>query len=76
MKSDAAISGYTEDGLVFDDGSKLKADVIVLTTGFVGSIRGTIASKLGEDIASQVEEYWGLNSEGEIRGAYKPTGRK
>ncbi|EEP75592.1 predicted protein [Uncinocarpus reesii 1704] len=74
MKSDAVITEYTENGLLFSDGSELKADVIVFTTGFVGTIRDDVAKYLGQDVASQVEEYWGLDQEGEIRGAYKPTG--
>ncbi|KAI1990494.1 hypothetical protein LOZ53_001575 [Ophidiomyces ophidiicola] len=74
MKSDSLITAYTEDGLAFSDGSELKADVIVFTTGFVGTIRDDVAKYLGKEIASQVDEYWGLDPEGEIRGAYKPTG--
>jgi hypothetical protein len=33
-----------------------------------------VADKLGNDIAEQVEDYWGMNAEGETLGAFKPTG--
>lgn len=29
----------------------------------------------GEGIYAQVEDYWGINQEGELKGAYVPTGR-
>ncbi|EER24455.1 Flavin-binding monooxygenase-like family protein [Coccidioides posadasii C735 delta SOWgp] len=74
MKSDALITAYTENGLLLSDGSELKADVIVFTTGFVGTLRDEVAKYLGQQIADQVDEYWGLDTEGEIRGAYKPIG--
>jgi flavin-dependent dehydrogenase len=76
MKSDALPVGYTEDGLQFSDGSTLKADVIVFATGFTGNLRDIVRDVFGADVADKVEDYWGLNSEGELRGAYKPSGRK
>ncbi|PGH04839.1 hypothetical protein GX51_03326 [Blastomyces parvus] len=74
VKSGSAISGYSNDGLMFDDGSELKADIIVLATGFEMSFRPIVARILGADIAAQVEEFWGLDEEGEVRGAWKPIG--
>lgn len=63
------------DGLQFDDGTELKADLIVFATGFSGNIRQTVCNTLGDDIAEQIEDFWGLSEEGEILGAYKPSGR-
>ncbi|KKZ60411.1 hypothetical protein EMCG_00697 [[Emmonsia] crescens] len=74
VKSDSLIAGYTKDGLMFEDGSELKADIIVLATGFEMSFRPTVARILGADVAAQIEEFWGLDEEGEIRGAWKPIG--
>jgi hypothetical protein len=48
--------------------------LIVFATGFSGNIRQTVADTLGEDIADQVEDFWGLNKEGELLGAFKPSG--
>lgn len=61
---------------MFEDGSELKADIIVLATGFEMSFRPTVARILGADVAAQIEEFWGLDEEGEVRGAWKPIGRK
>ncbi|KAK2782663.1 hypothetical protein FQN52_000763 [Onygenales sp. PD_12] len=74
VKSDALIAGYTEDGLIFDDGSELKTDIILHATGFETSYRPTISRILGPEIAARVNDFWGLDQEGEIKGAYKPSG--
>jgi len=76
MKSDALATGYYEDGLVFDDGSKLDADVIVFATGFEGNMKVMIRDLFSKDIAAQLDDFWGLDDEGEIQGAFRPSGRK
>ncbi|KAF7114924.1 hypothetical protein CNMCM5793_000694 [Aspergillus hiratsukae] len=74
VKSDSRLVSYTEDGLMFEDGSHLPADVVVYATGFAGNLRDTVREYFGEEIHAQVEDYWGINQEGEIKGAYVPTG--
>lgn len=76
MKSDALAIGYYEDGLVFDDGSKLGADVIVFATGFEGNMKVMIRDLFSDDVAAQLDDFWGLDEEGEIRGAFRPSGRE
>ncbi|KAL1970059.1 hypothetical protein VTN77DRAFT_6464 [Rasamsonia byssochlamydoides] len=74
IKSDALPVAYTEEGLLFSDGSHLKADVIVFATGFAGNMRDVVREIFGADVADGVEDFWGLNSEGELKGAFKPSG--
>lgn len=76
MKSDSLPTRYVKDGLVFGDGTYLKADVIVFATGFVGNMRQQVSQLFGSDIGDQVGDYWGLDEEGELKGVFKPTGRK
>lgn len=76
MKSDSLPIEYTKDGLKCSDGSHLKGDIIVFATGFVLDMLKAVENIFGQKIASQVEEFWGLDEEGEIKGAFKPTGRK
>ena len=76
MKSDALPTHYTPEGLAFDDGTEIKADVIVFATGFNCSMREMAGTIVGPEIEDQLEDLWGFNSEGEIRGAFKYTGRK
>ncbi|OQV11152.1 hypothetical protein CLAIMM_15036 [Cladophialophora immunda] len=74
MKSDALPSHYTPTGLAFSDGTEIPADVIVFCTGFVGNAKPDIERIFGQGVATKVEDYWGLNEEGELRGAFKPMG--
>ena len=54
----------------------MKADAIVFATGFVGTMKATIRELLGSDVADHVEDFWGVNEEGEVKGAFKPCGRQ
>lgn len=66
----------TETGLLFDDGSRLDADVIVVCTGFALDVLGEVIKIVGPEIGERLDHYWGLDAEGELRGAYKPLGCK
>ncbi|KAH9213912.1 putative flavin-containing monooxygenase [Leptodontidium sp. 2 PMI_412] len=72
VKSNAKPVRYVEDGLLFDDGSLLKADVIVFATGFQSNLRMIVENLFGPEVASKSEDYWGLDPEGEVFGAFKP----
>ncbi|OAX78966.1 hypothetical protein ACJ72_06720 [Emergomyces africanus] len=74
VKSGSLITSYTKNGLMFEDGCELEADIIVLATGYEMSLRPTVARILGTDVAAQIDEFWGLDEEGEVRGAWKPIG--
>ncbi len=71
----------TPDGVRLDDGSELKADVIVFATGY-GSMNGWAAQLISQEVADKVGKCWGLGSdtpkdpgpwEGELRNMWKPT---
>jgi cation diffusion facilitator CzcD-associated flavoprotein CzcO len=64
------------EGLEFEDGSCLPADVIVLATGYDHDFRSTVAKIIGQDSAERMSEYGGLNGEGEQRGFARYSGRK
>ena len=64
-----------EDGLICANGDHLVADVIIFATGFVGNLRVVVAELFGHDLAGQLQDYWGLDEEGELKGAFKPCGR-
>ena len=75
------VSEIVEDGVLFEDGSKLEADLIVYATGY-GSMNGWIADLIDQDTADKVGKCWGLGSEtpkdpgpweGEQRNMWKPT---
>lgn len=74
VKSDSRLVSYAEDGLLFEDGTHLPADVVIYATGYTGNLRDSVREYFGEGIYAQVEDYWGINQEGELKGAYVPTG--
>ncbi|KAK3111116.1 hypothetical protein LTR53_013950 [Teratosphaeriaceae sp. CCFEE 6253] len=62
------VQGLTEKGLDFNDGTSLPADLIVLATGFQHDFRVDAARLVGKNVAEQMDDYWGLDAEGELRG--------
>lgn len=76
MKSSALPTHYSRTGLVFDDGTEIAADVIVFCTGFRANMRINVEELFGKEIADRVDDFYTLDDEGELKGAFKPTGRK
>ncbi|KAI1793669.1 dimethylaniline monooxygenase (N-oxide-forming) [Ganoderma leucocontextum] len=73
VKSLVSLQRFTKNSLVLSDGTELPADVVVFATGY-DYIRETNAALLGEEVINQTEEVFGLDSEGEIKGSYRPCG--
>lgn len=76
VKSGIDVTSFTETGLEFADGERLDADVIVFATGFEPNYNIATKKIFGPELSDQLQEYWGVDAEGEIRGAWKPVGRK
>ena len=77
----AVVKEITVDGVAFEDGSTLPADLIVYATGY-GSMNGWAAKIISQEVADKVGKCWGLGSattkdpgpwEGELRNMWKPT---
>lgn len=71
MKSDAALSHFTPNGIAFKDGSEIPADLVVLSTGFEKSMRHSVRRLLGDDTADRITDTWGIDEDGEIEGIWK-----
>lgn len=76
VKSGSNIMSFTKRGLQFDDGTELDADVVVFATGFQNDMRTRVAGIVGDGIAHGLSEFYGIDEEGELRGAWKSTGRE
>ena len=81
LKSGVEVARLTEDSVVLDDGSELKADLVVYATGY-GSMNQWAAELISPEVADKVGKCWGLGSgtardpgpwEGELRNMWKPT---
>jgi len=75
MQSSSLPVRYLENGLECADGTQLPADLIVVATGFVGNLRLVVSNMFGPEAAGQLEDYWGMDDEGELKGAFKQSGR-
>jgi len=81
LESGREVERLTEDAVVLEDGTELKADLVVYATGY-GSMNGWAAQLISQDVADAVGKCWGLGSgttkdpgpwEGELRNMWKPT---
>ena len=81
LKAGSDVREITEDSVILEDGTELKADLIVYATGY-GSMNGWAAELISQDVADRVGKCWGLGSdtpkdpgpwEGEQRNMWKPT---
>ncbi|EXJ60082.1 hypothetical protein A1O7_04232 [Cladophialophora yegresii CBS 114405] len=73
VKSGVPITNFTPHGLKFQDGSELRADVVVIATGQDHDYRNQVGEIVGRDYASRLGEFWGLDEEGEVRNIMKPA---
>lgn len=58
LKQGKEIVKLTKDGVLFDDGVELKADIVVCATGY-SSIRDTVRRVISDDVADRLGSVWG-----------------
>ena len=84
VRSGVSIRSLTPDGILFDDGSELAADVVIACTGYQ-SMHETVAAIVSREAADRVGPCWGLGSgvrgdpgpwQGEPRNMWKPTAQE
>ncbi|KAF2168778.1 hypothetical protein M409DRAFT_65185 [Zasmidium cellare ATCC 36951] len=68
------VKGLYAEGLEFEDGSRIPADLIVLATGFSHDFRAQAGKIIGTEAAGKMDEFGGLDKEGEMRGFARPSG--
>tara|TARA_R110000772_G_scaffold14417_1_gene41656 strand:+ start:1351 stop:3084 length:1734 start_codon:yes stop_codon:yes gene_type:complete len=81
LKTTTGVKEITEDSVIFDDDTELKADLIVYATGY-GNMIGWIEDLISKEVADKVGICGGIGSEtihdpgpweGESRNMWKPT---
>ncbi|KAM5540398.1 hypothetical protein V8D89_005856 [Ganoderma adspersum] len=73
VKNGHSLQRFTENGVVFSDGSELSADLVIFATGYT-NMRQNNKELFGEDVIDMTDEVYGLDAEGELRGSYRPSG--
>ncbi|KAI0158361.1 FAD/NAD(P)-binding domain-containing protein [Xylariaceae sp. FL1272] len=72
-QSPKGISGFSSDGLVLQDGNELKADVVILATGY-DNMKTTAQKIMGDKVAARLKDVWDLDEEGELNAMWRPSG--
>ncbi|KAG2339396.1 FAD/NAD(P)-binding domain-containing protein [Suillus weaverae] len=75
VKSGHEISHFSPSGLVFDDGSRVAADLVIFATGYSKTTIKQVAESLfGPQVADTVHNLGGWDSDCELAGIWRPTG--
>lgn len=75
LKTGSAIKSFNENGLEFEDGSNLDADVVVFATGY-GKATDAVKAVCGAEVADKLLPVWGLDQEGELNSVWKTSGHE
>jgi len=73
VKSGPKLQGFDETGALFDDGSKVDADVVVIATGYE-NVRETITKLCAPEINENIKPIWGLDEEFELNSVWRDCG--
>ncbi|GAA5907470.1 hypothetical protein JCM5296_006916 [Sporobolomyces johnsonii] len=66
-------SGGEKEGVLFKDGVEIKADMVVMATGYT-SQRETVRKIISDDVADRLGNLWGQDAQGEIPGVWRNSG--
>jgi hypothetical protein len=75
LKSGVNIKRLAAGHVLFSDGGSLKADIIVLATGY-RPLQDSVRAMFGDDVADHVGPIWGICEDGEACGIYAETGQE
>ncbi|CZR66950.1 related to flavin-containing monooxygenase [Phialocephala subalpina] len=75
VKSGDAIRRFVENGLEFESGDVVEADVVVFATGYQRDPRLQAASIVGQEVAKSMRISKGLDEDGELEGTMIPVGK-
>lgn len=75
VKQGQEIKRFHRDSVEFADGEKVKADVVVLATGYANA-RTTVARLISKNVAAKCKEIWGLDKTGELSAIWRNSGHE
>ncbi|EIW79086.1 FAD/NAD(P)-binding domain-containing protein [Coniophora puteana RWD-64-598 SS2] len=75
VKNGSSIEQYTPTGVKFSDGTEIEADIVVFATGFKDP-REEMWRTVDPEISSKVDRIWGVNGEGYMPSAWRPSGHE
>lgn len=75
VKSNDPIKCFVENGLEFESGDKVEADVAVLATGYQRDPRIRTAMIVGQEVARSMRLSSGLDEDGDMENYMMPVGK-
>ncbi|KAG0646447.1 Flavin-containing monooxygenase [Hyphodiscus hymeniophilus] len=76
IKSGVKIERFTQNGLKFEDGQEIDADLVVFATGYERDIRLQAAGIVGHEIAASLPQARVLTADGEVSGPMTPSAER
>jgi cation diffusion facilitator CzcD-associated flavoprotein CzcO len=74
IKQGTQIERFTENGVVFEDGSVIdNLAIVVLATGY-SNMKETARRIFGDEVADRLNPVWGLDEEGEFKTMWRHSG--
>ena len=73
VKQGQQIDHFEPDGIVFADGDKRQADIVVLATGYL-NMKTTARKIFGDKVADRLNDAWGVDQDGELGAMYRDSG--
>lgn len=74
IKQGTEIERFTEDGVVFADGTAIdNLAIVVLATGY-SNMKETARRIFGDNVADRLNPVWGLDEEGEFKTMWRDSG--
>lgn len=74
LKQGVEVERFTEDGVIFSDGSIIdNLSIVVLATGY-SNMRDTARAIFGNSVADKLNPVWGLDEEGETKTMWRDSG--
>ena len=64
-RDEGGVKGFSRDSVIMASGEEIKADIVVLATGF-DNMRTTARKLVGDKMADRLKDVWGLDEEGEM----------
>lgn len=66
------VERFAADGVLLKDGSTVRADLIVLATGYFPQIE-LVRRALGDEMVERIGPVWGIGADGELNNMFKRT---
>jgi lysine/ornithine N-monooxygenase len=69
------ITQFNKNSVTFADGEEMEADEVVFATGYANG-RTRTRKIFGDSVADRIEQIWGFDKQGEIRGVWRRSGHE